>query len=79
MYFDGAGVPRDHGPALTENMIPIGGPSFNPAKRILPKNMIEKLSGNETHQIEVVLPREILHYKTVAKNGMEKNMAEENF
>ena len=38
--FDGAGVPRDHGPALTENMITIGGPSFNPAKRILPKNMI---------------------------------------
>ena len=38
--FDGAGVPRDHGPALTGNMIPIGGPSFNPAKRILPKNMI---------------------------------------
>ena len=38
--FDGAGVPRDHGPALTENMIQIGGPSFNPAKRILPKNMI---------------------------------------
>ena len=38
--FDGAGVPRDHGPALTENMIPIGGPSFTPAKRILPKNMI---------------------------------------
>ena len=38
--FDGAGVPRDNGPALTENMIPIGGPSLNPAKRILPKNMI---------------------------------------
>ena len=38
--FDGAGVPRDHGPALTENKIPIGGPTFNPAKRILPKNMI---------------------------------------
>ena len=38
--FDGAGVPRDHGPARTEDMIPIGGPSFNPAKRILPKNMI---------------------------------------
>ena len=38
--FDGAGVPRDHGSALTENMIPIGEPSFNPAKRILPKNMI---------------------------------------
>ena len=32
--FDGAGVPRDNGPALTENMIPIGGPSFNPSKRI---------------------------------------------
>lgn len=38
--FDGAGVPRDKGPALTENMIPINGPSFNPAKRIMPKNMI---------------------------------------
>lgn len=38
--FDGAGVPRDHGPALTENMIPINGPSFNPAKRVMPKNMI---------------------------------------
>ena len=35
--FDGAGVPRDHGPALTENMIPIGGPSFNPAKRFYRK------------------------------------------
>ena len=38
--FDGAGVPRDNGPALTENMIPIGGPSVNPAKRIVPKRMI---------------------------------------
>lgn len=38
--FDGAGVPRDNGPALTENMIPIGGPSFNPSKRILPNKMI---------------------------------------
>jgi V/A-type H+-transporting ATPase subunit B len=38
--FDGAGVPRDNGPALTENMIDIGGPSFNPAKRITPKHMI---------------------------------------
>ena len=38
--FDGTGVPRDHGPALTENMIPIGGPSFNPAKRTLPNKMI---------------------------------------
>ena len=31
--FDGAGVPRDNGPALT-------GPSVNPAKRIVPKRMI---------------------------------------
>ena len=38
--FDGAGVPRDHGPVLTENMIEINGPSFNPSKRILPKKMI---------------------------------------
>lgn len=38
--FDGAGVPRDNGPTLTENMIPIGGPSFNPSKRILPNKMI---------------------------------------
>ena len=38
--FDGAGVPRDNGPSLTENMIPIGGPSFNPSKRILPNKMI---------------------------------------
>ena len=38
--FDGTGVPRDHGPALKENMIPIDGPSFNPSKRILPNKMI---------------------------------------
>ncbi|MCR5785320.1 MAG: V-type ATP synthase subunit B [Eubacterium sp.] len=38
--FDGTGVPRDHGPALTENMINIGGPSFNPSKRTLPNKMI---------------------------------------
>ena len=38
--FTGSGVPRDNGPALTENMIEIGGPSVNPAKRIVPKNMI---------------------------------------
>ncbi|MBR5926711.1 MAG: V-type ATP synthase subunit B [Firmicutes bacterium] len=38
--FNGAGVPRDNGPALTENMIPIGGPSVNPAKRTLPNKMI---------------------------------------
>jgi V/A-type H+-transporting ATPase subunit B len=38
--FDGGGNPRDKGPALTENLIEIGGPSVNPAKRIIPRNMI---------------------------------------
>lgn len=38
--FDGSGKPRDKGPALDENMIEIGGPSVNPAKRIVPKNLI---------------------------------------
>ncbi len=38
--FDGAGKPRDNGPELTDNMIEIGGPSVNPAKRIVPKKMI---------------------------------------
>ena len=38
--FNGTGGPRDNGPALTDNMIGIGGPSVNPAKRIIPKNMI---------------------------------------
>lgn len=38
--FTGSGVPRDNGPALTENMMPIGGPSVNPACRVVPKKMI---------------------------------------
>lgn len=38
--FDGAGKPRDNGPELNDNMINIGGASVNPAKRIIPKNMI---------------------------------------
>jgi V/A-type H+-transporting ATPase subunit B len=38
--FDGGGQPRDKGPSLTENLIEIGGPSVNPAKRIIPRNMI---------------------------------------
>ena len=38
--FDGGANPRDKGPALTENPIPIGGPSVNPAKRIIPRNMV---------------------------------------
>lgn len=38
--FNGSGDPRDKGPALKENMVPIGGPSVNPAKRIIAKRMI---------------------------------------
>ena len=38
--FNGSGQPRDNGPELTENLIEIGGPSVNPAKRIIPRNMI---------------------------------------
>ena len=38
--FTGSGVPRDRGPVLSENMIEIGGPSVNPAKRIIPRNMV---------------------------------------
>ncbi|MBN2510275.1 MAG: V-type ATP synthase subunit B [Spirochaetales bacterium] len=38
--FTGSGKPRDNGPELTENMVEIGGPSVNPAKRIIPRNMI---------------------------------------
>ncbi len=38
--FTGSGKPRDKGPELMENMIEIGGPAVNPAKRIIPRNMI---------------------------------------
>lgn len=38
--FTGSAEPRDRGPRLTENLIEIGGPSVNPAKRIIPRNMI---------------------------------------
>lgn len=38
--FTGSGQPRDNGPTLEDNLIEIGGPSVNPAKRIIPKNMI---------------------------------------
>lgn len=38
--FTGTGNPRDNGPAITENLIAIGGPSVNPAKRIIPNNMV---------------------------------------
>jgi V/A-type H+-transporting ATPase subunit B len=38
--FDGSGRPRDNGPTLEENLIEIGGPSVNPAMRIIPRNMV---------------------------------------
>jgi len=38
--FTGTGEPRDGGPAISENMIPIGQPSVNPAKRIMPNQMV---------------------------------------
>ena len=38
--FNGSGAPRDKGPALTENMTEIGGPSVNPSKRILAERMM---------------------------------------
>lgn len=38
--FTGSGQPRDRGPRIAENPTAIGGPSVNPAKRIIPKNMV---------------------------------------
>ncbi|MBU1695217.1 MAG: V-type ATP synthase subunit B [Verrucomicrobia bacterium] len=38
--FTGSGTPRDKGPPIAENMINIGGPSVNPAKRIIPRHMV---------------------------------------
>jgi V/A-type H+-transporting ATPase subunit B len=38
--FTGSGEPRDNGPVLEDNMISIGGPSVNPANRVIPKNMV---------------------------------------
>jgi V/A-type H+-transporting ATPase subunit B len=38
--FTGSGEPRDRGPVLRENMTSIGGPSVNPAKRIIPRHMV---------------------------------------
>lgn len=38
--FTGGSIPRDKGPVLSDNPIPIGGPSVNPAKRIIPQNMV---------------------------------------
>ena len=39
--FTGAGTPRDGGPAINENPSPIGQPSVNPAKRIMPNRMVK--------------------------------------
>ena len=38
--FTGSGVPRDGGPAITDDPSPIGQPSVNPAKRIMPNRMV---------------------------------------
>jgi len=38
--FNGSGVPIDGGPEPVEEEIQIGGPSFNPANRIIPRQMI---------------------------------------
>ncbi len=38
--FNGRGVPRDNRPEIDSDLIEIGGPSINPAKRIIPRNMI---------------------------------------
>ncbi|HNZ67557.1 MAG TPA: V-type ATP synthase subunit B, partial [Planctomycetota bacterium] len=38
--FSGNGKPRDGRSVLTDNMISIDGPSVNPAKRMVPQNMI---------------------------------------
>ena len=38
--FTGGATPRDRGPSLSEGLIDIGGPSVNPAKRIIPRNMV---------------------------------------
>lgn len=38
--FNGSGVPIDKGPDIVGDPIAIGGPSFNPVKRIIPRNMV---------------------------------------
>ena len=48
--FNGAGVPIDRGPELTGNMITIGGPSFNPARRIVQSGSIQLNSGSLWYQ-----------------------------
>ena len=38
--FNGRGEPRDHKPEIQDDLVEIGGPSVNPARRIIPRNMI---------------------------------------
>jgi len=38
--FNGSGIPLDHGPLLSENLIDIGAPAVNPVKRIIPNKII---------------------------------------
>lgn len=38
--FRGSGAPIDNGPDIVGDAIEIGGPSFNPTKRIIPRNMV---------------------------------------
>jgi len=38
--FTGGARPRDKGPEIRDGMIEIGGPSVNPSKRIIPRNMV---------------------------------------
>lgn len=38
--FTGSGAPRDSGPRLSQNMVPISGPSVNPSERIIPRRMV---------------------------------------
>ncbi|MBN2693550.1 V-type ATP synthase subunit B [bacterium] len=39
--FSGSGTPIDNGPEVLENQIDIGGPSFNPSRRIIPRRMVK--------------------------------------
>lgn len=39
--FNGSGDPIDNGPQLMEDSVDIGGPSFNPARRIIPRRMVK--------------------------------------
>ncbi|MFH1577863.1 MAG: V-type ATP synthase subunit B [Candidatus Omnitrophota bacterium] len=38
--FNGSGMPLDNGPVLSDNFVEIKGPAVNPAKRIIPHNMV---------------------------------------